>query len=185
MTGRDSEEADLVTRCLAADEDAWAILVERYADYVYGVAVRIFRFSHEEAEEVLQETMAQVYEHLRDYRGTGPLRAWIGVIAYNMARQRLRSRSRHPESPLTVEVSDAAQEQALEVVEEAAVARAALAQLEEPCREILNRFFALRQRYTEIAREMGIAEGTVASRLARCLTRLRQILHVAERSGKK
>lgn len=185
MSGREPEEAELVTRCLAADEVAWTTLIERYADYVYGLAVRSFRFPHEEAEEVLQETMAQVYEHLRDYRGTGSLRAWIGAIAQNVARQRLRSRSRHPETAFTVEVSDAAQQQALEAVEEALVARAALAQLEEPCREILNRFFALRQRYTEIAREMGIAEGTVASRLARCLARLRKILHGAERSGKK
>lgn len=185
MSGREPEEAELVTRCLAADEEAWTTLVERYADYVYGLAVRNFRFPHEEADEVLQETMAQVYEHLRDYRGTGSLRAWIAAIAQNVARQRLRSRSRHPEMPFTVEVTDATQQQALASVEEAVVARAALAQLEEPCREILNRFFALRQRYTEIAREMSIAEGTVASRLARCLARLRKILHGAERSGKK
>lgn len=185
MSGGQPNDAQLVKRCLAADEEAWAILVERYADYVYALAVRGFRFPPEEAEEVLQETMMQVYEHLWDYRGTGPLRAWIGAIAQNVARQSLRRRSRHPESSLPQEASDAAQQQALEVVEEALLARAALAQLEAPCREILRKFFVLDQKYADIAREMGIAEGTVASRIARCLARLRQVLSRAEPSGKK
>lgn len=184
MSDGKADDAELVSRCLEADEEAWAILVERYADYVYALAARGFRFPREEAEEVLQETMAQVYEHLRDYRGSGPLRAWIGAIAQNVARQRLRSRSRHPEFSLPHETSDEAQQQALEAVEEAVLARSALAQLEAPCREILNRFFVLNQKYGEIAKEMEIAEGTVGSRIARCLTRLRQILSRTE-PGKK
>lgn len=185
MSDGQPDDAQLVKRCLAADEEAWAILIERYADYVYALAVRGFRFHPEEAEEVLQDTMLHVYEHLGDYQGTGRLRAWIGAIAQNVARQRVRSRSRHPESSLPDDASDAAQQQALEAVEEALLAREALAQLEAPCREILRKFFALDQRYADIAREMGIAEGTVASRIARCLARLRQILSQTEQGGKK
>lgn len=185
MSGDQPNDAELVKRCLAADEQAWAILVERYADYVHALAMRGFHFPPEDAEEVLQETMMQIYEHLGNYRGTGPLRAWIGAIAQNVARQRLRSRSRHPESALPNDTADTAQQRALEAVEEALLARTALAQVEAPCREILNRFFALSQKYAEIAREMGIPEGTVASRIARCLMRLRQILSRTAQSGKK
>jgi RNA polymerase sigma factor (sigma-70 family) len=185
MSGSESDDAELVTRCLAADEEAWTTLVGRYADYIYALAVRGFRFPREDAEEVLQETMVQVYEHLGDYRGAGPLRAWIGAVAANVARQRLRSRSRHPESSLPQEASDAGQQQALDAVEEAVVVRAALAGLEAPCREVLNRFFALNQKYAEISKDMGIPEGTVASRIARCLTRLRQVLGRTAQSGKK
>ena len=178
MTGDPSNDAELVRRCLAADEEAWASLVERHAGYLYALAVRGFRFSPEEAEEVLQDTFAQVYEHLADYRGTGPLGAWMGAIAKNVARQRLRSRSRHPGSSLPEEAADTAQQQALEAVEESLLVRDVLARLEPPCGEVLRRFFVMDQKYAEIASAMQIPEGTVASRIARCLVRLRQALAV-------
>ena len=176
MTGAAPDDADLVRRCLAADEEAWAILVERHAGYLYAVAVRGFRFTPQEAEEVLQDTFTQVYEHLAEYRGTGPFGAWMGAIAKNVARQRLRSLSRHPESALPPEAADNVQQQALEAVEESLLVRDALARLEPPCGEVLRRFFVMDQKYGEIASAMQIAEGTVASRIARCLVRLRQVL---------
>lgn len=185
MSGGPSDDVELVRRCLAADEEAWASLVERYADYIYAVAIRGFRFTPEEAEEVLQETFAHVYEHLADYRGTGALRAWLGAIGKNVARQRLRSRSRHPESELPQDAADSAQQQALEAVEESLLVKDALARLEPPCGEVLRRFFVMEQKYAEIASAMQIPEGTVASRIARCLVRLRKALAVPEsRAGR-
>lgn len=176
MSGGPSDDAEVVRRCLAGDEEAWTGLVERHAGYLYGLAVRGFRFSSEEAEEVLQDTFAQVYEHLADYRGTGPLGAWMGAIAKNVARQRLRSRSRHPESSLPPEAADSTQQRALEAVEESVLVRDALARLEPPCGEVLRRFFVMDQKYSEIASAMRIPEGTVASRIARCLVQLRRAL---------
>lgn len=176
MTDGPPGETDLVRRCLAGDEEAWVGLVERYTGNLYALAVRGFRFSPQEAEEVLQDTFAQVYEHLAEYRGTGPLGAWLGAIAKNVARQHVRTRSRHPESPFPQEAADTVQQQAFEAVEDSLVVSDALARLESPCGEILKRFFVLNQKYTEIAEAMGIPGGTVASRLARCLVRLRLLL---------
>jgi len=172
----DPADKDLVQRCLAADEEAWAALVERYADYVYAVAIRGFRLTPADAEEVLQDTMLQVYEHLADFRGTGALRAWIGTIAQNASRQHLRGRARRSESALPNEVIDAAQQQALDAVEESSQTRSALAQLDLPCREILEKFFFHSRKYAEIASDLDIPAGTVASRIARCLVRLRRII---------
>jgi len=126
VSGSGYADADLVERCLASDEEAWAALIGRYADYVYAVAIRGFRLSPEDAEEVLQDTMLQVYEHLADYRGTGALRAWIGSIAQNACRQRLRARSRRDESALPADVPDDTQQRALDSVEEAFQTRSAL-----------------------------------------------------------
>jgi RNA polymerase sigma-70 factor (ECF subfamily) len=176
MTTSEHADADLVERCLASDEEAWADLIGRYADYVYAVAIRGFRLSREDAEEVLQDTMLQVYEHLADFRGTGALRAWIGTIAQNASRQRLRGRVRRSESALPDEVIDTAQQQALDAVEEAFQTRSALAQLDAPCRQILEQFFFYNRRYAEIASDLGVPAGTVASRIARCLVRLRRIV---------
>jgi RNA polymerase sigma-70 factor (ECF subfamily) len=176
MSADPAGEADLVRRCLAGDEEAWAGLVERYAGNLYALAVRGFRFLPQEAEEVLQETFAQVYEHLAEYRATGALGAWLGAIAKNVARQRVRTRSRHPESAFPPDAADLAQQQALEAVEESLLVRDALTRLEAPCGEVLRRFFLMEQKYGEIASAMQIPAGTVASRIARCLVRLRRAM---------
>jgi RNA polymerase sigma-70 factor (ECF subfamily) len=175
-SGGPADEADLVRRCLARDEDAWAALVERYAGYLYALAVRGFRFTPQEAEDVVQDTFAQVFEHLSEYRSTGPLAAWMGTIARNVARQRLRTRARHPEAVLPDEAVDTAQQQALDTIERALLVNEALTRLEPPCDDILRRFFILEQKYGEIASVLQVPPGTVASRIARCLVRLRKIV---------
>ena len=61
-------------------------------------------------------------------------------------------------------------------VEEAFEVREALAELSEACQDILDRFFARDQSYKTIADELEIPSGTIASRIARCLSRLRNEL---------
>jgi len=175
-SGTPADEAELIRRCLARDEEAWAAMVERYAGYLYALAVRGFRFTPQEAEEVMQDTFAQAFEHLREYRGTGPLAAWLGTIARNVARQRLRTRGRHPETLLPDEAPDVAQQQAIETIEDALLIHGALTRLEPSCEDVLRRFFIKEQKYDEIASALQVAPGTVASRIARCLVRLRKIV---------
>ena len=54
--------------------------------------------------------------------------------------------------------------------------REALAGLSDTCQDILDRFFARDQSYKTIADELEIPSGTIASRIARCLGRLRNEL---------
>ena len=61
-------------------------------------------------------------------------------------------------------------------VEEAFVVREALAGLSTTCQDMLDRFFARDQSYKTIADELDIPSGTIASRIARCLGRLKQAL---------
>jgi RNA polymerase sigma factor (sigma-70 family) len=56
----------------------------------------------------------------------------------------------------------------------------ALARLPEHCREIVDRFFARDQSYRTIADELGIPAGTIASRISRCLAKLRAELEGIE-----
>lgn len=180
-----ADDAELIRRCLARDEEAWAAMVERYAGYLYALAVRGFRFTPQEAEEVIQDTFAQVFEHLGEYRGTGPLAAWIGTIARNVARQRLRTRARHPETVLPDEAADSAQQRALDAVEVALLVNDALTRLDGPCDDVLRRFFIMEQKYGEIASALQVPPGTVASRIARCLVRLRKIVQDHHAGGEE
>ena len=54
--------------------------------------------------------------------------------------------------------------------------RDALASLDETCRELLDRFFARDEPYRVIADGLGLPMGTVASRISRCLGKLRGVL---------
>ena len=64
----------------------------------------------------------------------------------------------------------------LEEVEEAFAVREALSGLSEPCQDILDRFFARDQSYKTISAELEIPSGTIASRIARCLGKLKDEL---------
>ena len=62
----------------------------------------------------------------------------------------------------------------VEELDEAFAVREALAELSEECQEVLDRFFCRDESYRTIGEELGIPSGTIASRISRCLGRLRQ-----------
>ena len=68
---------------------------------------------------------------------------------------------------------DEAADDELERLDEAFAVRAALDQLSPDCREILDRFFSRDESYRTICSELQLPAGTIASRISRCLTRLR------------
>ena len=55
-------DAQLVERCRAGDPEAWNELVERFSRYVYAIAVRAYRLSEHEAEDVFQDVFARTFE---------------------------------------------------------------------------------------------------------------------------
>ena len=61
-------------------------------------------------------------------------------------------------------------------LDEAFAVRGAMAQLPEDCQEVLDRFFCRDESYRTIGEALAIPSGTIASRISRCLARLRQIL---------
>src|SRR6185436_6104364 len=61
-------DAELVRHCREGDADAWNELVERYSRYVYAIAVRGFRLSDEDAEDVVQDVFTRIYLRLDTLR---------------------------------------------------------------------------------------------------------------------
>lgn len=66
-------------------------LIERYHKPLYW-HIRRMVITHEDAEDVLQETFIQIFEHLKDLKDVSQERAWVYRIATNEALQWLRSR---------------------------------------------------------------------------------------------
>ena len=169
-------DAELVGRCRAGDQAAWAELVERFSGYVYAILSRGFRMAEHDAEDVFQEVFARLYEKLDGLRDDGAIRSWIGQTARRLAIDRYRAAGR--ESPSADdELPDPGQLDAqLEGLDQALDVRRALASLPEHCGEVLTRFFIRDESYQTIADEMEIPTGTIASRISRCLSKLREQL---------
>ena len=175
MPGPAPSDADLVARCRAGDQSAWRLLVERFSRYVHGIAKGGFRLSDADAEDVFQEVFARTYEQLDRLRDDAAIRPWIGQLTRRLCVDRLRAGKREQLTDSADELPDDATER-LERIEQALVVRDALAELPDHCQEILDRFFARDESYRTIGAALELPAGTIASRISRCLGRMRTLL---------
>lgn len=165
-------DALLVARCRRGERDAWDELVNRFARYVHAIAVRGYRLERDEAEEVFQEVFARVYQRLDSLRDDDALRPWISQLTRRLCVDRIRSRSREVSSE-DIELED---EGEMSRIDDALTVHQAMDNLSGDCRDILDRFFCRDQTYAVIGSDLGIPPGTIASRISRCLGKLRDLL---------
>lgn len=137
--------------------------------------------SHADVEDCASETMRRAIEGRDRLRSGEPLRPWVIGIARHVAidaiRARKRARDRHvdvpPESTSSVDVTDRVPDskpgpfERVESAQNAAVVRAALAKLPENTRKALELFHIEGKTYPEIAAELGVPLGTVATWILR------------------
>jgi RNA polymerase sigma-70 factor (ECF subfamily) len=167
-------DALLVARCRDGDPDAWRELVQRYSRYVYAIAVQAFRLAEHEADDVFQDVFSRVYENLSKLRDDDALRPWIAQVARRQCINRLRSAGREQPSEQDADIVDP--EDTLGRLDESLTVHEALARLPGHCREILDRFFARDESYRQIGEALELPAGTIASRISRCLKKLREDL---------
>jgi RNA polymerase sigma factor (sigma-70 family) len=160
----------IVARCRTGDPEAWALLVERFSRYVYAICIRGFRLPAEDAEDVFQDVFAKTYEQLGRLRDDSAIRPWIGQLTRRTCIDRLRS-SRPEADADQAEIADPAD--ALAEVEQALDVQQALQSLGGPCQEVLDRFFARDESYRTIGAALDLPAGTIASRISRCLDKLK------------
>ena len=173
MGGAALSDSELVAACRAGDEAAAAELVERFSRYVHAIVVQAFGLRGHDAEDAFQDVFARVYERLDTLRSDDAIRPWIAQLTRNVCLDRYRRSGREEPAELA---DDGAADDAIERLDEAFEVRAALAGLSTDCAEILDRFFCRDESYRTIGQELGLPGGTVASRISRCLARLRATL---------
>ena len=180
-------EAAVIARCLAGDEAACGELVAAHERMVFGLALNLTR-SREEALEVSQEVFLRVFRTLASFRGQSTLRTWIYRIVINQARNRQRwwrrrhiaqqvSLDEHVEIHGDPEATHAVlPDRQLASKETADRIRCAMERLpfEQRTALVLREVDGLR--YDEIAYSLGVAVGTVKSRLTRARQALRREL---------
>jgi RNA polymerase sigma factor (sigma-70 family) len=166
-------DARLVARCREGDEAAWRELVNRFSRYVYAIIGQGFGLRAENAEDVFQEVFARAYQHLGRLREDEAIRPWLAQLTRRLCIDQLRSGSREQLSDEELEPADV--DETLDTLVEALAVHEALAELPEHCQEILDRFFARDESYQTIGAALDIPAGTIASRISRCLAKLREL----------
>ena len=166
-------DAELVQRCRAGEPEAWNALVERFSRYVYAICTQGFRLKEADAEDVYQEVFTRVYTRLDSLRDDSAIRPWIAQLTRRLCIDALASGTR--EQP-AAEPVDEERAGVLEEIDEAFDVREALTTLPDHCQDMLDRFFARDESYRTISAELDLPMGTIASRIARCLGKLREKL---------
>lgn len=183
-------EASLVQRCAAGEETACAELVAEHQRMVVQLAVNLLG-DREEALDLSQEVFLRVFRTIGRFRGQSSLRTWIYRIAINQARNRHRFwRRRHRADQVSldqhvaahgefVSAGEARPDRMLAQKELAARLQSALDHLpfDQRIAIVLREIDGLS--YDEIAYSLGVAVGTVKSRLTRARHALRQELREA------
>ncbi len=184
------DEAALVAELRAGSEEAFAYLLTVYQTPVYNLIWHMIG-NGDDAADVLQEVFVKVFKGIRSFRRESSLKTWVYRIAVHEASNHRRGwlrRLRHEVFSLdaTDVEPDAVRvaagngietpQQTLEHGERQELVQRALASLAQPYRAVV----VLREiedlSYEEIARILGVAEGTVKSRLLRGRELLRRKL---------
>jgi len=163
-------DGEVVRACRAGEDAAWRELVERFSRYVYAIT-RAHRLDESDAEDVFQETFTRIYEHLGRLRDDDAIRPWIGQLTRRLCIDRLRAAVRDPVPDDSEERGEL--DRRMIAVDDAVSVHEALRTLSADCREILDRFFCRDQSYNTIGELLDLPPGTIASRISRCLGKLR------------
>jgi RNA polymerase sigma factor (sigma-70 family) len=167
-------DAQLVSRCRAGDPAAWNEFVERFSRYVYAICGRGYRLAQQDAEDVFQEVFARAYERLSELRSDQAVRPWLAQLTRRLCVDRLRVLAR--DTPTDAEPDEREVDDLVAVLDDAMTIRAALDKVGDPCRDILDRFFGRDESYRTIGDALQIPAGTIASRISRCLDKVRSEL---------
>ena len=175
----------LVGSCLQGDEDAWAVLIDRYKNLIYSIPVK-YGFSREDAADVFQSVCVDFLRELPRLRDVKALPKWLMQVSVHTCLRQRREQQAHgnvsPDEMESVPDQEARlpEEWFHEIAQELTL-RTALSDLSPRCQELVRMLFyeSPSRPYAEIAQQLGLAAGSVGFIRGRCLSKLRQKLEKA------
>ncbi len=172
------DKSTLIRRSLNGDATAWEPLVRAHQDAVFRFAYLLLG-DPDDAEDVTQETFLRAWKYLKRFDTTRPLRPWLLSITSNLASNWRRSAGRYvaaltrafrnEPAPSGIEEKSAQNVQANDLWE-------AVQSMKMADQQVVYLRYFLELSVAETAAVLGVAKGTVKSRLSRALEKLRNII---------
>jgi len=170
-------DLELVQRAREGDTAAFDELVVKYTPKLYGLVYHMTS-NHDDTNDILQDVFAKAYRALKRFKGKSAFYTWIYSIATNMTLNFLKKRNRRRAYSLDdVDLAIERDEDFIEAtsksdpVREANISELqerlnmAMQQLSDDHRAVVTMFDIQGMPHAEIAKIIGVSEGTVRSRL--------------------
>jgi RNA polymerase sigma factor (sigma-70 family) len=179
---------EIISKVLGGDQQAYALLVNRYQNYVFTLAMR-FAKNREDAEELSQDIFIKAYRALADFRGASKFSTWLYTIVNTTCITFLRKKKLEVHSLDNDKVFEIADSQdsglranMVEQKSRVGMVNQAIHLLGADDAEIITLFYKGEQTLDEIALVLGIEANTAKVRLHRARARLKEKMekHFAE-----
>jgi RNA polymerase sigma-70 factor (ECF subfamily) len=172
-----NNDPELVARTQGGDPEAFDELVIRYTPRLYGLIYNMTS-NHEDTNDLLQDVFAKAYRSICSFRGKSSFYTWMHSISVNMTINFLKKRKRrqHPslndpdssienDPDFIAATSNSDPRNEISIHELQKKLNAAMMKLSHEHRAVVTMFDIQGTPHAEIAKIIGISEGTVRSRL--------------------
>ena len=169
----------LVRECLQGKQEAWSALIEKYKKLIYSIPVK-WQLPPEDANDIFQSVCIDLYAELSRLREPRALPKWlIQTTVHKCARWR-QQQSRFSDQEITDDLAPTSVNAGtiMEEVQQEQMLRDAVAAVSGRCAELIRMLFfdSPALSYEQIARQLGLATGSIGFIRGRCLDRLRKEL---------
>ena len=165
---------ELIRGALIGDRGCQQRLFAYYFPYAKAITLR-YMGNSQEAEEALNDAFLKFFQGLSSYQADQPLKRWLRKILVNTCLDHLRVRKRAPRFFALSHSSEAGVEDALELDEREDLLPI-LRSLPPRYRAVFNLYVFEDYKHAEIAKLLGISEGTSKSNYARARKLLKRVL---------
>jgi len=159
-------EEELARGCIREDSACQQELFRRYAGKMMAVCLRYAR-SHEEAEDLLQDSFIKVFDGIADFQFKGSLEGWVRRITINTALRHYQRSSLRPEMNGAEWELETAEEPDVYGYLEAESLMNLISKLPDGYRMVFNLYAIEGYNHKEIAEMLGIQESTSRSQLVK------------------
>lgn len=171
---------EIISKVLLGDQQVYAVLVNRYQNYVFTLCFRILK-NREDAEEVAQDVFIKAFRYLADFKGASKFTTWLYSIVNNtcisfLRKKRLVVHSLENEAVFNIANNRDAGVSADQVEKKSrnAMVSKAIDMLNADDAMLITLFYKGEQTLDEIAKIIGLEANTVKVRLHRARVKLKE-----------
>jgi RNA polymerase sigma factor (sigma-70 family) len=169
----------LVRECLSGNEEAWSALVDKYKNLIFSIPIK-YGLSRDDAADIFQAVCLEAIAELPHLREPRALPKWLMQVAAHKSFHWKRHQGRSveleegAEPPVTGELPPGADE-ILHQAEQEQLLRQTIAELPSRCQELVRMLFfdPSAPAYEDVARNLGVATGSIGFIRGRCLQKLK------------